>query len=234
MHRKELNERSPIRVLEASIHGGLGKGNIGVVVARHGVGKTAFLVGVALDDLMRGRKVLHVSLEHSGEKVRQYYDDLFSELAHKRELEDVWKVRLDVERNRRVHCYLDGTFSLEKLQDALDFMHAHGDFHPSAIMIDGFDFADADGETMEALRSIAKSADAELWMAAITHREADVDEHGVPEPVAHLYDSIDVILRMAHDTKSVHVSLLKDHDNDDVSDLRLALDPTTMLLVQER
>ena len=43
MHRKELNERSPIRVLEASIHGGLGSGNIGVVVARHGVGKTAKL-----------------------------------------------------------------------------------------------------------------------------------------------------------------------------------------------
>ena len=59
MHRKEINERSPLRVLESSIHGGLGAGKLGVVVARHGVGKTAFLVGVALDDLMRGRKVLH-------------------------------------------------------------------------------------------------------------------------------------------------------------------------------
>ena len=49
MHRKEINERSPMRVLEQSIHGGLGRGNLGVVVARHGVGKTAFLVGVALD-----------------------------------------------------------------------------------------------------------------------------------------------------------------------------------------
>ena len=48
MHRKELNERSPLRVLEESIHGGLGRGNVGVIVARKGVGKTAFLVGVAL------------------------------------------------------------------------------------------------------------------------------------------------------------------------------------------
>jgi len=37
---KELTERSPMRVFENSIHGGLGTGNIGVVVARHGVGKT--------------------------------------------------------------------------------------------------------------------------------------------------------------------------------------------------
>lgn len=234
MHRKDLNERSPIRVLEASIHGGLGRGNIGVVIARHGVGKTPFLVGVALDDLMRGKKVLHVSLEHSGEKVRQYYDEIFADLAHKRELEDVWKVRLDIERNRRVHCYLDGTFSLDKLQEALDFMHAHGEFHPAAIMIDGFDFGSATLEDMEAFRRIARSADAELWMAAVTHREAEIDDRGVPEPVAHVAAGVDVILRMAHDTKAVHVSLLKDHDNPDVPDLALALDPTTMLLVQER
>ena len=32
MHQKELNERSPLRVLEQSIHGGLGRGNIGVIV----------------------------------------------------------------------------------------------------------------------------------------------------------------------------------------------------------
>ena len=69
MHQKELNERSPLRVLEQSIHGGLGRGNIGVIVARHGVGKTAFLVGVALDDLMRGRSVLHISMEQPADRV---------------------------------------------------------------------------------------------------------------------------------------------------------------------
>ncbi len=88
MYRKELNERSPLRVFEQSIHGGLGRGNIGVAVGRHGVGKTAFLVGVALDDLMRGRKVLHVALDQSVEKVRQYYDEIFMDLARTSELED--------------------------------------------------------------------------------------------------------------------------------------------------
>ncbi len=42
-----------------------------------------------------------------------------------------------------------------------------------------------------------------------------------------------MILQMAHDTKAVHVTLLKDHDNPEVSDLKLALDPTTMLLMRE-
>ncbi len=234
MHRKEINERSPLRLLESSIRGGLGPGNLAVVIARHGVGKTAFLVGVALDDLMRGRKVLHVSLEHTSDKVLAYYDEIFMDLSHERELEDVWKVRLDLERNRRIHCYLEGTFSIERLRGALAFMRDHGDFRPVAIMIDGYDFASATPEDIRALRDIAGKAESELWMSAITHRESIMDVNGVPEPVAHIAGDIDVILRMAHDTRAVHLSLLKDHDNPEVPDLKLALDPTTMLLQRER
>jgi len=233
MHRREVNERSPMRLLEASIHGGLGRGNIGVVIARPGVGKTAFLVGVALDDLLRDRQVLHVSLEHASDRVRAFYDEVFMDLSHARELEDVWKVRLDLERNRRIHCYMSGSFSTPKFADALDFMREHGDFRPAAIMIDGLDFERSTPEQMSELRAIARRAEAEMWLSAVTHRDAKTSDRGVPAPVAHLEDSIDVILRLAHDTKAVHVSLLKDHDNPEVSDLQVALDPTTMLLRRE-
>ena len=51
MYRKFLNARSPLRLLERGLHGGLGPGNVGVVLAGHGVGKTSFLVCVALDEL---------------------------------------------------------------------------------------------------------------------------------------------------------------------------------------
>jgi len=233
MRRREINERSPMRVLEASIHGGLNPGDIGVVLARHGVGKTAFLVGVALDDLMRGRKVLHVSLEHDCDKARAYYDELFMDLSHERELEDVWKVRLEMERNRRIHCYPGSSFTIDKLRDALIFLRKHGEFQPVAIVLDGFEFAGATPDDMKALRKIAVDAEAELWMSAVRHRESSTNDDGIPEPVAHLAGEIDVILCMAHDTKAVHVSLLKDHDSPDVSNLKLALDPTTMLLMRE-
>ena len=53
MYRKEINEQSPLRILEQSSHGGLGRGNLGVVMARAGENKTAFLVHIALDDLLR-------------------------------------------------------------------------------------------------------------------------------------------------------------------------------------
>ncbi len=233
MHQKEVNARSPVRVLEQSIHGGLGRGNIGVVVARHGVGKSAFLVGVALDDLMRERNVLHVSLDHSVDKVRSYYDEIFAELCHTERLEDVWKVHVSLERHRRIHSYLDGTFTIAKLAHGLEFVKQHGGFVPAAIMLDGFDFARARTEDLDALRRMARACQAELWMSAVTTRDASRNDRGVPEPLAHLESSVDVILTMAHDGTAVHVGLLKDHDNPRVSDLKLALDPTSMLLIRE-
>jgi hypothetical protein len=233
MHRKEINERSPLRVLEQSTHGGLGRGNLGVVIARRGVGKTAFLVGVALDDLMRGRKVLHVSVSKSVEKVRDFYDDVFQDLAHTDHLEDVWKVRLELERNRRIHCYREGTFSAEKLSETLRFMSEHGDFAPVSIMIDGLDFENVTADDLASLRKLAVASDVELWMSAVTRRDLNRNERGVPEPVAALEDSIDVILSMGFDETSVQVELHKDHDNPNVSDLKLALDPKTLLIRKE-
>jgi hypothetical protein len=51
--------------------------------------------------------------------------------------------------------------------------------------------------------------------------------------VAHLTSELAVIVHMAHDGKAVNLRVLKDHDNPDVSQLALAIDPTTMLLRQE-
>ncbi len=234
MYAKELNERSPMRLFEQSIHGGLGPGNIGVVVARKGVGKTAFLVGVALDDLMRGRRVLHVALEQPVEKVREHYDEIFTDLARTAHLEDIATARLEMERHRNIHTYVNHTFSVERLREAVGFLRAHVHFEPiAAIIIEGYPFESASPAELEALREMAREQKAELWMSAVTHRDAPRNERGIPEPVARVEGAVSVIVSMAHDGKAVHVRLLKDHENPDVSELSIALDPTTMLLKQE-
>ena len=100
MYKKEVNQRSPLRVFERSIHGGLGRGNVGVVMSRAGVGKTAFLVDIAIDHLMHERKVLHVNIDDPVEKVREFYDEIFHDLADSLKLENRDRVHLIVERNR--------------------------------------------------------------------------------------------------------------------------------------
>ena len=56
MLKEEFIMKSPVRILEKSIEGGLGAGNIGIVASRKGVGKTAVLVQMALDKLIQDRK----------------------------------------------------------------------------------------------------------------------------------------------------------------------------------
>jgi len=232
MLRNELNERSPLRLFESSTRGGLGTGNIGVVVARAGLGKTAFLVDVALDDALRGRKVLHVALRQPVERVREYYDEIFLDLARTSGLDDVGAERLEMERNRHIYTFTGKAFSVERLRDTVAFLRDHAQFTPAAVIIDDYEFETATLEDMQELRALAGSMQAEFWMSAVTHRESARDARGIPEPVAHLEAAVSVVVAMAHDGQSVMVRLLKDHDNPNVSGLSLALNPTTMLLMK--
>lgn len=233
MYRKELNERNPLRVFEHSIHGGLGNGNIGVVVARHGIGKTAFLVGIALDDAMRGRKVLHVSFDKSVDHLREFYDEIFMDLAHSAHLEDLPAERLAMERNRIIHTYAGKSFTIHKLRHSVKFLREYVQFDPACMIVEGFDFDRAALADIEAFRELAREFNVEMWMSAVTHRGVRLNENGIPEPLAKLAPAIAVIVQMADGSNGVHLSLLKDHDNPDVAKLALVLDPSTMLLVKE-
>ncbi|HLH30809.1 MAG TPA: ATPase domain-containing protein [Terriglobia bacterium] len=231
MYGKELNERNPLRLFEHSIHGGLGRGNIGVVVARHGTGKTAFLVGIALDDAMRGRKVLHVSLDNPVDHLREFYDEIFMDLAHAAHLEDLQTERLEMERNRMIHTYAGKSFTIHKLRHSIKFLKEYAHFEPECVILEGFDFERASLEDMEAFRQLATEYNVEFWMSAVTHRGVPLDGRGIPEPVSKVAATIAVIVQMTDDHGGVHLSLLKDHDNPNVAKLTLALDPSTMLLV---
>jgi len=233
MYSKELNERNPLRLFEHSIHGGLGPGNLGVVVARHGIGKTAFLVGIALDDAIRGRKVLHVSLNKTVDHVREFYDEIFMDLAHSAGLEDLATARLDMERHRMIHTYVGKTFTIDKLRQSIQFLKDVAHFEPACLILQGFAFDQATLADIEALRQLAAEFNVELWMSALTHRGVAADERGIPEPITKLASGIAVIVQMTDDGGTVKLSLLKDHDNPNVAKLSLALDPSTMLLVKK-
>src|SRR5690348_11575980 len=170
MYRKELNERNPLRLFEHSIHGGLGRGNVGVVVARHGLGKTAFLVGIALDDAMRGRKILHVSLDKTVDHVREFYDEIFMDLARAAHLEDLPAERLEMERNRMIHTYAGKSFTIPKLRHSINFLKEYAHFDPACLILEGFDFERATLEDIEEFRRLAADFNVEMWMAAVTHR----------------------------------------------------------------
>jgi hypothetical protein len=234
MYTKDVNQRSPLRVFEKSIHGGLGKGNIWIVLSRAGVGKTAFLVGVALDDLMRGRKVLHVSVGDSVEHVREFYDEVFEDLRHSVRMEDAHQTRLLMERSRFIHTYRGTGLSVSKLHKDTAFYREHAHFEPEVVVVDGFDFGTASETDLTALRDYAREFQVELWLSALTHRQDPVTHpRGIPNPIARFEAWICVIVMLEPHEGAVGLALLKDHENRSLEHLQLRLDPRTLLLLED-
>lgn len=228
MYRKFLTARSPLRLLEKGLHGGLGKGNLGLVLAGHGVGKTSFLVGVALDDLLRGDHVLHVSLDQTAAHTRAFYDTVFDDLASSTQLKDEAETHAEVDRLRSIRAYPPEGFDAAKLREAVKVEHeANGT--PGMVIVEGFDFERASHDDVAGLKSLAEELNAELWLSHGCPGEAVAD---LPKSVTAFRDLFGVILALEPGRDSVALRALKDHENPDVEALRVALDPKTLLLVR--
>jgi len=232
MYRKEWNERSPLRVFEKSIRGGLGKGNLGVVMSRPGVGKTAFLIGVALDDLLRGQKVLHVSLEDPIERLRDFYESIFRELRRSVHLADPIEAHLNMERHRIIHSYRSGELSVPKLRANLGFLADHCQFSPEVVVLDGVNFHNTDNQELGELKQLAGERQVEVWMSEKPPREVSArDARRVSAELVRFEDYISVVVLLHPEHEgAVTIEILKDHDNPDVAALKMELDPTTLLV----
>jgi hypothetical protein len=228
LKRRFLNARSPLRLLEKGLHGGLGAGNLGVVIAGHGVGKTSFLVGVAVDELLREGRVLHVSCSHPVHHVRAHYDTVYDELAQSKHLEDLGSIHGEIDRNRTISVYPPNTLTPGKLRDAVKLAREAGAV-PSLIVLEGLDITLLHRADVEDLRSLAQELPAEIWLEANSDKERAV---AVPSGMRGFEDLISVILALEPGQDVVRLRALKDHANPDVSDLLVSLDPRTLLLVR--
>jgi hypothetical protein len=228
LKRRFLNARSPLRLLEKGLHGGLGPGNLGVVIAGHGVGKTSFLVGVAVDELLREGRVLHVSCSHPVAHVRAHYDVVFEELAQQRHLENVAAIHREIDHHRSIRVYPPNTLTPEKLRDAVKLETEVGGA-PTLIVLEGLDIATQSRADIEDLRSLARELEAEIWLEATSDHEREVT---TPAAVTALGDELSVVLALEPGDETVRLRALKDHDHPDVADLHVALDPSTLLLVR--
>lgn len=229
MYRRFLTARSPLRLLEKGLHGGLKQGNLGLVLAGAGVGKTSFLVGVALDELLRNKPVLHVALDHSVQHVRDFYDTVFEELANTAQLsENHTAVRAEMDRLRRIRVYPQGSFDAKRLREAIALEAELGP-RPELVVVDGLDVAQRTAAEMEEWATAARDAQAEVWMAATVSTERITE---LPADLRRLESCFAVILAMEPGEGSVALRALKDHDSSDVSALHVALDPKTLLLIR--
>ncbi|MEE8441971.1 MAG: hypothetical protein V3S41_09630, partial [Spirochaetia bacterium] len=234
MVRNELIERSPLRILEKSIHGGVGVGNIGVIASRKGTGKTACLVHIATDQLIQEKHIIHVSFSGRTDHIINWYEDIFAEFARKRELEDAMIVHDEIIKRRVVMNFNQEGITAEQFLTSLRAMIDDGNFAAKTIVIDGYDFEKGEPESLAAIKSFAEELGITFWFSASTHREDPrTNADGVPLLLSRYLDSIAVIVTMQPTEQFIKLNLIKDHERYVREDLHLMLDPKSLLIARE-
>lgn len=230
---KDFISVSPLKILEKSSHGRLGPGNLGVLVARAGVGKTACLIHIAFDKIFRKEKLVHISLEEGPDKVASYYNVIYSDLLKALRMDDDDEYRFLMERNRMILAYLNQSFDLARLRASLKNLGERLDFRPDTLIIDGLEFENAGRAVFEGLKEAAEEFEVEIWLSALSHRHiSEVNERGIPYPCHELDDLFSIIVQLLPERPGILLRLLKDHDRYQIPEDSIGLDPNTFLALE--
>lgn len=233
MIREELVKRSPFRILESSTHGGLGKGNIGIITATKGVGKTACLVHLATDKLFQNKHVIHVSFSPDTSHIVSWYEDIFEEIAQRYKLDGAMEIHDEIVRHRIILNFRqDGVSALQVKKSLLSIINdAH--FDANLVVIDGYDFAQSTPEEISLFKQLATELGIEVWFTATM--AVPEEQYGkIPAFLTQFADSVSVIIKLVAVEDYIHLNLIKDHDAVLNKDLHLKLDPQILLIADEK
>ncbi len=186
LKRFELISRSPITTgwsrMDEICKGGLGKSELGVVIAPTGAGKSMVMVHLATEALLQGKTVVYYTLELKDTVVGQRFDCCISDVPlqdHRmRQKEIVDKVK-DLEGTLIIKEYPTKSASVQTIKNHIEKLRKRG-IEPDMILVDYADLlrpTRSSGEkrheleeTYEGLRGLAQTYEIPCWTASQTNR----------------------------------------------------------------
>ncbi len=229
MGNNELIVNNPLRALGLEDKSGAGvQAMMGLVMARAGLGKTAILVQFALDCMLLGNKVLHVSIGEGVDKTRTWYDDILSLLTDGEKLESIPEIM----KNRMIMTFKESSFSKALLEERLDDLVKQNIYKPECLIIDGYDFVNNDKESLEGLRRFMNERGLKMiWFSATCHRDDPrVSLDGVPAPCHEVDSLFETVLLIKPAGDAMKLDILKCDSCKLDPGTTLMLDPSTMLI----
>ena len=234
MIRKELIRRSPLRILEKSTKGGVQKGNIGVIAARKGVGKTACLVHIATDQLLLGKHIIHISFAENTNYIIAWYEDIFREIAGRFNLDDALLVHDEIVKNRIIMNFSQAEIHIEEIKKSVARLIEKGNFSADTVVIDGYDFSASSQRELEAFKQFASELGLSLWFSATVKDGAEqFDGSSIPAQLSKFASEISLIICLQPKGDYINLNLVKDHGHDIPFDPHLKLDPKILLIADE-
>ena len=204
-------------VVDELMDGGLGPGELGVVMAPSGIGKSWFLSKIACSALEKGIDVLHYTLELSESYVGQRYTTILTGIQtseHKDRKDEIIRKIKKIPGRVRIKYYPPQFASAKTIAAHIEKVRQVG-FNPKLIIIDYADLLKSGnsnrdglyaelGGIYEELRGLSGEAQIPIWTATQTNRAAIEHEVIGADSVGDSYKKVqtaDFIMSVSRKTK---------------------------------
>lgn len=223
MQKSDYYDYSPVRAFDKCTNGGLKTGEIGLVTAKKGLGKTSVLVQFGMDLLSQGKQLVHVSFDQHSSNVISWYESIFNETTKKKNISNIDSLKAEMVRDRTILNFNQENFSLLKVINTLKALK-DGGIKVSAVVIDGVDLSKVSDDDMKTVSDFTKSEKIVTWFSATA--EGDTLNDSVPSTLQGYFDGV---IHLNPKQDGVYVSVVKFDNMKAESDV-LRLDPKTMLM----
>ena len=196
-------------IIDTRLDGGLGKGELGFIVAPAGSGKSWLLARMGAEAMKQGKNVLHVTLELNENYVGLRYDAYFSGIAFQEVRKNIPVVKAKIEEHKRngggqlfVKYFPLKTASPQTLKLHIDRLQLITGVNIDMLVVDYADilrpfmsdrnansYSEA-GSVYEELRQIAGELQIPVWSASQSNRGAHEEEVIQAHNVADSYRKI--------------------------------------------
>lgn len=232
MLTQDLILRNPLRLLGHESHDILDAGHFGAILARAGVGKTALVIQIAMNSMLRNKNVLHISLNEPIGKVNLWYQEVLERLAQQYQVPNLDQLWDAIVPHRFIMTFRVEGFSVPKLEERLTDLTSQSIFSPDMIIIDGHPFDSEAPAALAELKQLAERIGLPIWFTITTHRHEAPAPDGLPIQLSPVQDLFQVAIALQPEDNTVLIKTIKGCSVSE-SQHPLILDPATMLIRQE-
>ncbi len=225
MIKDELFERSPVRCFDKAT-GGLKAGELGLLTSKKGLGKTSVLVQFGVDTLLQDKQVIHVSFDQHSSNVITWYQDIFTEIAKKKNISNINELVTELVRKRIILNFHQDAMALPHIVTTLEAL-AQGGIQASCLVVDGVDLSKLKSDEVQAIADYAKKSGVVVWFSA----SSDASDLGGTLS-ADLQGLFQAVVRLEAKTGSIELLILKLRD-EDARASGLVLDSKTLLIAEK-
>lgn len=216
MDKKDLIAHSPVRYFDVT-NAGLKDGEMGLITAKKGLGKTSVLVQFGIDSLLNDKALVHVSFDQQSSNVIAWYSSVLAEIAKKKSL-NLDDVNEEIVRNRTILNFNQETFTLPKVVNTLKAMK-DGGIKISTIVVDGLDMNKASCADIKCFADFIKSAKMTAWFS-FTNEAADLKGTLDTDKL----ENFTSVAHLAAEGKALSLAILKNGEG------KVNLDAKTLLM----